>query len=613
MPRLLSELRRRNVYRVGVAYIVVAWVIAQVLDLAFGAFGAPDWALRVLLVILVTGLPGALLVAWVFELTPDGIKRTDEVPAAESKTPHTGRRLNQLTLVALLLAVAFIAYDKLPADRKPDPEATLEVDKSVAVLPFVDMSQNSDQDWLVDGFTEELLNALARLPELKVTARTSSFEFRNTNISVGEIATRLGVAHVVEGSVRRIGEELRVTAQLIRARDGFHLWTDTYDRTTDDLLDVQLDVAENIAAALQVVMDDDKRGRMFATGTRDVAAFEAFARGRELFQQAHARSASPVSLEDANIYLGRAMELDPGYAQPALMHADRYAHQLLEPGAVIVGETSGLDPDNAFESLRRDFDMAARNAPDPASRVIAEINREYFSAHWGRLPGLLERLQELASAGDPLPGEGVWSAEVARFSGAYDLVETWIEQERQADPLNSSPMEDLLDLHLRRADYDRAAAVMGETRRRFGDFDRLRERAILLAFLRQDRAEVIRVIEQGFDRPADYVYYASLLAALKGNREEALRIAEPLHSLATWASYNLYLTYLVLGDRERMADLLRRIDASKIGPVIVTADSSATGCLPPGYEQMPNLLQRLQEARTDPLSFRVLTWDDVPR
>ena len=278
MSNLLSELKRRNVIRVGAAYVVIAWVTAQVFDLVADNFGAPEWVMKVVLSFLAIGFVVALLLSWAYELTPDGVKRSEEVPASESIAPQTGSKLTVIAVVGLVIAIAFIAWDKL-GPLAGEPAAGIE-NKSVAVLPFADLSQGQDQEWFADGLTEEILNALARLPELKVTARTSSFEFKNTNIDVSEIASRLGVAHIVEGSVRRIGDDLRVTAQLIRAQDGFHLWSQTYDRKSEALFDVQEDIAENIASTLDVVLDEEARNRMLAFGTRDVSAFLAYVEGR---------------------------------------------------------------------------------------------------------------------------------------------------------------------------------------------------------------------------------------------------------------------------------------------------------------------------------------------
>jgi TolB-like protein len=235
---LFAELQRRNVVRVAIAYAVVAWLLAQVADIAFDNFGAPDWVPKSVLFVLILGFPLAVFFAWAFELTPEGVKREKDVDRSQSITNVTGRKLNRLIIAVLVLAVGFLLVDKFVL--QPVPEEVIadapvaDVDKSVAVLPFVAMSSGPDDEFFADGLTEEILNSLAQLPDLLVTARTSAFAFKGIDVSIPEIAAQLGVANVVEGSVRRSGDRLRVTAQLIRAEDGFHLWSETYERSTAD-------------------------------------------------------------------------------------------------------------------------------------------------------------------------------------------------------------------------------------------------------------------------------------------------------------------------------------------------------------------------------------------
>ncbi len=522
MPNFITEMKRRNVFRVAVAYTVVAWVIAQAFDLAVDSFSAPDWVMKVALTVLVAGLPVALILAWAFELTPDGVKKTEDVPETDSITPRTGRRINYVISTALVLALAFIAWDKLGTDETTADSAV--TDKSVAVLPFADLSELQDQEWFTDGLTEEILNSLARLPELQVTARTSSFEFKNTNTDIGEIASKLGVAHVVEGSVRRIGDKLRVTAQLIRAHDGFHLWSETYDRNTEDLFDVQHDVAENIAASLDVILDKDKRSRMFATGTRNVAAFEAYIKGRKLFGQAHTRGGSTlVTLADANVFLGRAMELDPGFAQPAILHSDRYAHILIERGALIAGDISDLDEDRAYALLMQDLDFAVDKAPDAASRVVAELNREFFSPHWHRMPGLLNQLRDILDSGAPLPDSVVWLQEILLLNQDLEMAELLAKRRQLSDPLNMYGWQDEADLRMQQRDFESAAALFEYMRGMFGETPQQTEREIYSALSSGDKAAAIALLQDDFDFSGDYFYYESLLAALQGDREAALQ------------------------------------------------------------------------------------------
>lgn len=329
MGQFFDELKRRNVVRVGLAYIVVGWLVFQVGEVLFPTFGAPEWVFKSLILLIALGLPFALLFAWAFELTPQGIKKTEEVDASESITPSTGKKLNLVTIVALVLALAYFIWDGQirddavepvtaePAAAQPaseDSEPAGPGELTIAVLPFVNMSSDKEQEWFADGLTEEILNSLARMPELMVAARTSSFAFKGSNKDITEIASALGVAHVLEGSVRRSSDRLRVTSQLIRAKDGFHLWSETYDRDLADLIDIQENVAVAIASALEIAMDPEALASMVSSGTSSVPAFEAYLQGL-------AYGVSTVQTGDAYIFLNardayeRAVELDPEFAK----------------------------------------------------------------------------------------------------------------------------------------------------------------------------------------------------------------------------------------------------------------------------------------------------------
>ena len=269
---LFQELRRRNVFRVGVAYILAAWVLLQGSDFVLDLIDAPGWILQVFVLAAAVGLPVVLVFSWVFEMTPEGLKRESQVDRSHSITAHTGRKLDRVIILSLAVAVAVLLTDRLvnhggeheaavpevasePADSAPSAAAESKVN-SVAVLPFVALSSGPDDEYFADGLTEEILNSLAQLPELLVTARTSAFHFKGQDLPVQDIAAKLGVAQVVEGSVRRAGERLRVTAQLIRAADGFHLWSENYDSTEEDTIAVQQDIAEKIALALKRAKKD---------------------------------------------------------------------------------------------------------------------------------------------------------------------------------------------------------------------------------------------------------------------------------------------------------------------------------------------------------------------
>jgi TolB-like protein len=235
--QLFEELKRRNVFRVAIAYLAVAWLIIQVADVVFDNIGAPAWLMLSLMFFLAIGFPIAVLFAWAYEMTPEGLKREEDVDRSTSITRETGQKLNRTIIAVLAVAVVFLLIDKmLLRDEIPESSVT---DRSVAVLPFVPMSSGEDDEYFADGLTEEILNSLTRVPELLVTARTSAFYFKGKDLPVPVIAESLGVAHIVEGSVRRDGGQLRVTAQLIRAEDGFHLWSENYDQSTSEELRVQ--------------------------------------------------------------------------------------------------------------------------------------------------------------------------------------------------------------------------------------------------------------------------------------------------------------------------------------------------------------------------------------
>ena len=604
---LFSELRRRNVFRVAIAYLITAWLLIQLADILIPMLTLPEWVARLILLLLLILFIPTLIAAWALEMTPEGLKLEKDVDRSASITPHTGKKLSTMTIGLLALAVIVLLFDKLYLADESAPNEVVTIDKSVAVLPFADLSEKQDQEWFADGLTEEILNSLARLPELQVTARTSSFQFKNTNTDIGDIASQLGVAHVVEGSVRRIGDELRVTAQLIRAHDGFHLWSDTYNRSTEDLFDVQFEVAENIAATLNVILDDEKRGRMLASGTRNVAAFEAYLKGNDLFGKAHGRDVnSPVTLADANVYFDRAMELDPNYSQPSIMHSDRYAHYLMEGPVAIVGDPSDLDTESAPALLRRDFEIAALNAPDPVSRVIAEIHQVFFSPRWHRLPGLIDQLKALVDAGASLPTDSVWLQEILGLAGEIELTEAFARNRQQIDPLNRIAARDMALIKAQQGDHDAASRIIDATRRSLGDSAPLRETEILNAMLRRDRSAAIELLQDDFEFPDGFRYLQPLLLALQGDKEGATRLADELYDAKGWPEYMLLLTYTEIGDRSRARSVAASIDASPLGPAMLGVNLGFQGnVLWFDVDDTPNFRKRLEEAQIDPSSFRV--------
>ena len=297
----VGELKRRNVVRVGIAYAVIGWVLAQIAEFAFENFGAPDWVLKTFVVVLLLGLPVVLIFAWAFEITPDGVKLEKDVDRSVSVTSQTGSKIDRLIIGVLVVAVAILVFDKF-GRGSADSDASGEL-QSIAVLPFANMSDDSDH--FADGLTEELLNLLAQNSDLKVAGRTSSFAFKGQNDDLRQIGDALGVAKVLEGSVRRSGDRVRVTAQLINVEDGFHIWSDTYDKDLADIFEIQDEVAGAITRALEL--------HLTPAAKRLTDNPEAYAQYLEAVT--FANFANEGDIPDGIEALDRATALDPQFAK----------------------------------------------------------------------------------------------------------------------------------------------------------------------------------------------------------------------------------------------------------------------------------------------------------
>ncbi len=290
---LFAELKRRNVVRVGIAYALIAWVVLQAADFGLQVIDAPNWILQVFVLAAAIGLPVVLIFSWIFEMTPEGIKRETEIDRSASVAPQTGRKLDRAIIIFGVLVIATIAIERFwpgaetTAQKVSDPisDATQSAYvKSIAVLPFVNMSADADNEFFSDGVSEEILNVLADVPDLKVASRTSAFRYKNSDLAIEDIADELGVNHVLEGSVRKSGNQVRITAQLIHADDGFHLWSETYDRQLDNIFAIQDEIAGNIAQVLQVQLLG--AGKNYTT-VQDLSPenYEKFLKARFLLRQ----------------------------------------------------------------------------------------------------------------------------------------------------------------------------------------------------------------------------------------------------------------------------------------------------------------------------------------
>jgi TolB-like protein/tetratricopeptide (TPR) repeat protein len=408
--KLFQELKRRNVFRVGIAYVVAAWVLLQVFDVIGEILDLPAWGGKLILAMLLVGFVIALIVAWAYELTPEGVKRESELDRSQLPEARTGRGLNALIIGLLLVAVSYLLFDKFFLQSRlhegvedstagsaqsvsaPEMPGTSGISsQSIAVLPFVNMSANAENEYFSDGLTETLLHLLAQVPDLKVAARTSSFAFKGTQTDIREIAAKLDVAHILEGSVQRAGERVRITAQLIQASDGYHLWSRTFDRDLDNIFAVQDEIAAEVTTALTgSILPDTMDAARRDGGTSDTEAYDLYLRGREAL---HANTARKVV--EAERLMRRAVARDPDFALAWAGLAEA-----LDRDAVLGGRTWVDYRDEYRAAAEKAFELAPEN-PQVLS-VLGEVRRGF--REMGEAQELLERAIEL----DPSNAEA-WS------------------------------------------------------------------------------------------------------------------------------------------------------------------------------------------------------------
>src|SRR5437870_3565889 len=307
----LTELKRRNVYKVAIAYAVVAWLLMQIASQIFPFFEIPNWAVRPVVLLLVIGFPVAMILAWAFELTPEGIKRAEDVDLSKSLTRKTGRKLDFFIIAVLLLVVGILVFQRLHPNVSPAVSSSLE--KSIAVLPFDNLSRDPDNAYFSDGIQDEILTKLAGIGDLKVISRSSSAKYKSTPEDLKTVARELGVANVLEGSVQKAGDKVRVNVQLLDARIDTHLWAKSYDRDLKDVLTVESEVAQEIADTLRAKLSPSQSDALATAPTRDTEAYNLFLKGEyEEHQAESALIAEPF--DRAQTFYRQALARDPNFA-----------------------------------------------------------------------------------------------------------------------------------------------------------------------------------------------------------------------------------------------------------------------------------------------------------
>ena len=448
-----AELKRRNVIRVGAAYAVAAWLLIQVADTTFPLFGFDQAPARVVVILLIIGFVPTLILAWAFELTSAGWQREEDVDRSLAITKSAAKQLDRIIMLVLVLALGLFAFDKFVLSKSREKvivenarvaafaEAVeaYKKNKSIAVLPFVDMSPNQDQEYFGDGIAEELLDQLTTLRGLNVASRTSSFAFKGSDKNAKSIGEELGVTSVLEGSVRKDGNALRVTAQLIDARTDTHLWSETFDRKFGDIFFIQEEIATEVAAALSIALDIEARGHLRGAGTDNIEAYEAYLAGRAWRRIAQAKPAEP--------YFRRAVEIDPNYAEA-----------WSELAGAIAWQHENYPSDQARELMIR-----ARKLVIHAIEVNPDLARAWarLSAHnrvlgdWSSAVEAGQRAAELA------PGDiRMQSSIIFGALGHVREIITITELGKQIWPLSYGANQVLAEFYVQVGRYDDARATL---------------------------------------------------------------------------------------------------------------------------------------------------------
>jgi adenylate cyclase len=604
LSQLFEELKRRNVIRVALAYLAAGWLVLQVVQLVLESTSAPQWVMQVFLLAVAVGFPFAVLFAWAYEMTPDGIKREKEVVREQSITRQTGRKLDRSIIVVLMAAVAILLVDKFVLQHEAAPAAEV-TDKSVAVLPFVAMSSGADDEFFADGLTEEILNSLTRLPELLVTARTSAFHFKGKDDPIPEIAAALGVAHVVEGSVRRSGKRLRITAQLIRAEDGFHLWSETYDRDASDVFGVQTDIAEKIATALDVVLDDEQLEKMRSFGLQSPEAYVAFQKGVRLFEDAHGSLETLQDLLIANEWFEKTIALAPDFSDAYSYHADYFTHLL--SGAALRSGASDIELTAALASLEEDLVNAMRFAPDEGRRSANAYDLDFITGRWRGLHSRFAQIVKENSCYQPNWPE-INTSPFGKAAEVRDLGRRQIE----CDPLAFSGWMISATASLWLGDFDAAL----ETSRRGiqSTGHRIMTMNLISSLIGAGRFEEAKtIVHREFRDEQGQLARLLKISAAQGDEATAMALLSQYEPLSAQKD-TLLSSYAVTGHRQRANEIAAEIDATSFG--YLTLIRLVHGCLcgaPFDLQATPGFAKRVEDADLpwpppSPISWPLKDW-----
>lgn len=543
MRDLLSELKRRNVFRVAIAYAVAGWVLMQIAATVLPIFETPPWILKVITFVIILGLPIALILAWAYELTNEGVKREAEVDRSKSITKQTGNKLDRGIIVFLLIGIMWLVFDRFFAN---DQTQVSEDGRSVAVLPFQNMTNDAANDPFTVGIHDDLLTQISRIASLKTISRTSVLQYRNTTKTIPEIASELGVATVLEGGVQRAGDRVRINAQLIDAATDVHLWAATYDRelSASNIFAIQSEIAKAIANALQATLTDDEQQRLGNVPTESIAALERYFIGKQMLEERNADS-----LVGAINYFQQVIDLDPDFALAYSGLADAYM--------LLPEYRADIDPREIQEKSEAAAVTAISLDPEiPEVLTSMGWNTLIHDYDWAGAEKLLRRALEIESNNT---GALHWLSHVISWQGRHDEALEVARKAVAVDPLSRLMQMNLAYILTDAGAYDEALPLVKAVIASRPNY----VSALRNAFLHELRAGNIEAGAAGIEAWADAVGRDAAAASEIGKSFVGYRqtgvpqtISDELVTRLELGSEDLAQVYAFVGDKDNAIEAL---------------------------------------------------------
>jgi TolB-like protein/lipoprotein NlpI len=540
-----AELKRRNVYKVAIAYAIVAWLLMQVTSQIFPFFEIPNWAVRLVVLLLIIGFPIALILAWAFELTPEGIKRTEDVDLSKSIRRKTGRKLDFFIITVLLLVIAILVFQRLHPSVSPAVSSSLE--KSIAVLPFDNLSGNPENAYFTDGIQEEILMRLAKIADLKVVSRTSTVRYKRSPENLRQIAMQLGVANVLEGSVQRTADRVHVNVQLIKAPSDAHLWADAYDRKVTDIFAVESEIAKTIADTLQAKLTGFERNAIAAQPTQNTEAHQLYLKGRYFWNRR-----TGENLKKALAYFDQAAEKDPQYA---------LAYTGIADSCYLIPGYSAGTPQDYLPRAR----AAARKAVE-LDDTLAEAHNSLasvFFVDFENAQSVKEYERAIALNPNYATAHEWFGANVLLALGRFDQAISELKRALELDPVSPIVSADLGAAYNLARRYDEAIAQLHDTLEMDPGFYFARWQLGLALELKGAISEAIAEYRKAFELNDDPMVLAALAHAEVsiGKQSEARQILAQLTEEAKARyvqAYAFAVIHLALGEKDQAVDWLEK-------------------------------------------------------